>query len=277
MVYNKEITPAILTNSGGFTILKTQRHLTSGKHATIGGSMLHILICDDDASFAQAMAKKIQTLPTYSPKSMTLQCLTDVSAMSASELTKFDILFLDIDLGDKNGIELARAMREHNAEAVLILVTNFSEYAPEGYEVDAFRYLSKAELDRKLPGYFSDALAVCRTRQRKVEIFCEGESMPVPVQALIYVESQGHEQLLHLTGWSKKELYTRMTMAQLEELLFSQGFLRIHKQFLVNMAYLQSLQSTGALLTTGKSLKASARNYRENQQKFVAWKTQQIW
>ena len=257
--------------------MKTQKHLTAGKYATIGGSMVHILICDDDAAFAQGMAKKILALSVYSPKSMNVQCLTDVNAMSAGELTKFDILFLDIDLGNKNGIELARIMRKHNAEAVLILVTNFSEYAPEGYEVDAFRYLPKSELDRKLPGYFSDALAVCRTRQRKVEIFCEGESMPVPVQAIAYVESQGHEQCLHMIGWSKEELYTRLTMAQLEELLFPQGFLRIHKRFLVNMAYLQSLQSTGAVLTTGKSLKASARNYRENQQKFVDWKTQQIW
>lgn len=68
-----------------------------------------------------------------------------------------------------------------------------------------------------------------------------------------------------MIGWSKEKLYTRLTMAQLEELLFPQGFLRIHKQYLVNMTYLQSLQSTGAVLTTGKSLKASARNYRENQ------------
>ena len=277
MLYNKKITPKALTNSGGFPILKTQKHLTIDMHATIGGSMVNILICDDDAAFAQDMVNRILVLPAYSPKSMKVRCLTDVSAMSANELTKFDILFLDIDLGDKNGIELARAMREHNAEAVLILVTNFSEYAPEGYEVDAFRYLAKAELNQKLPTYFSDALAVCRTRRRKVEIFCEGESMPVPVQALTYVESQGHEQLLHLIGWSRKELYTRMTMAQLEELLFPLGFLRIHKRFLVNMAYLQSLQSTGAVLTTGESLNASARNYRDNQQKFVNWKAQQIW
>ena len=237
MLYNKKTIPTALTITGGFTILKTQRRLTTEKYATIGGSMVHILICDDDAAFAQDMAKKIQALPAYSPKSMNVQLLTDVTAMSAGVLTKFDILFLDIDLGNKNGIELARIMREHNAEAVLILVTNFSEYAPEGYEVNAFRYLSKAELDRKLPGYFSDALAVCRTRKRKVEIFCEGESMSVPVQ----------------------------------------GFLRIHKQYLVNMTYLQSLQSTGAVLTTGKSLKASARNYRENQKKFVNWKAQQLW
>lgn len=257
--------------------MKPQKHLTAGKYATIGGSMVHILICDDDAAFAQGMAKKILALPAYSPKSMNVQLLTDVTAMSTGALTKFDILFLDIDLGDKNGMELARTMRKHNAETVLILVTNFSEYAPEGYEVDAFRYLPKVELDRKLPCYFSDALAVCRTRRRKVEIYCEGESMPVPVQAIAYVESQGHEQCLHMIGWLKEELYTRLTMAQLEELLFPQGFLRIHKQYLVNMTYLQSLQSTGAVLTTGKSLKASARNYRENQQKFVIWKTQQLW
>ena len=100
--------------------MKEQRHLTTGKYATIGGSMVHILICDDDAAFAQDMAKKIMALPAYSPKAMNVQCLTDVNAMSAGALTKFDILFLDIDLGNKNGIELARIMRKHNAEAVLI-------------------------------------------------------------------------------------------------------------------------------------------------------------
>ena len=225
MLYNKKTIPTALTITGGFTILKTQRRLTTEKYATIGGSMVHILICDDDAAFAQDMAKKIQALPAYSPKSMNVQLLTDVTAMSAGVLTKFDILFLDIDLGNKNGIELARIMREHNAEAVLILVTNFSEYAPEGYEVNAFRYLSKAELDRKLPGYFSDALAVCRTRKRKVEIFCEGESMSVPVQAISYAESQGHEQCLYMIGWSKEKLYTRLTIEMV-----------IKKRYLLNWA-----------------------------------------
>lgn len=239
--------------------------------------MIQILVCDDDAGFAQTLFQKIIGLPGYSPKSMNVQCLTEVRAMNAEALTRFDILFLDIDLGDKNGIELARSMRARNAEAVLILVTNFIEYAPEGYEVDAFRCLPKTELDRKLPGYFSDALAVCRIRQQRVEIYCEGESMPLSVRAISYVESRGHEQCLHMIGWPKKELYTRLTMAQLEELLFPQGFLRIHKQYLVNMAHLQSLQSTGAVLATGERLRVSARSYRDNKQKFVGWQVQQIW
>ena len=56
--------------------------------------------------------------------------------------------------------------------------------------------------------------------------------MPVPVQTIAYVESKGHEQLLHLVGWSRKELYARMTMLQLEELLLPQGFLRSINNFL---------------------------------------------
>ncbi len=239
--------------------------------------MVHILICDDDAVFAQALAQKIRALPAYSDRSMSLQCLTDGSGLCALALTKSDILFLDIDLDEKNGIDLARGMRQCNPGAVLIFVTNFSEYAPEGYEVDAFRYLAKADLDKKLPAYFSDALTVCRKRRQTVDILCEGERVPVPVRAVTYVESQGHKQCLYMAGWSRAELYTRLSMAQLEDLLCPLGFLRIHKQYLVNMAYLQTLQSTGAVLTTGQRLPASARGYRENKQEFLKWQAQQLW
>lgn len=257
--------------------MKTRRHPDSGSYAKVGGTIVRVLICDDDAAFAQDMAQRILALPEYSAKSMSVDCLTDLAAMNSAALVKYDILFLDIDLGDKSGIDLARGMLAQNSEAVLIFVTNFNEYAPEGYEVNAFRYLTKADLDQKLPGYFSDALKVCRKRQRKVEILCEGESVPVQVQALVYVESRGHEQCLHLTGWSRKELYTRLTMSQLEELLCPQGFLRIHKQYLVNMVYLQFLQTKGAALSTGELLSVGARSYRENKQKFVDWQAAQIW
>lgn len=235
------------------------------------------LICDDDPTFAQSMFKRILSLPAYSSKSMKLSCLTDIAEMSANTIAQYDILFLDIDLGKESGIDLARKMRKMNPEAVLIFVTNFSEYAPEGYEVDAFRYLAKSELEKKLPTYFEDALAMCRTRQRKVEILCEGESVPIPVQSLAWIESQGREQYLHLVGGCREQLITRLTITQLEDLLVPHGFLRIHKSYLVNMAYLQSFQSTSAVLTIGQALPVGARSYRDNKQKFVRWQAQQLW
>ena len=63
---------------------------------------------------------------------------------------------------------------------------------------------------------------------------------------------------------------------ELEELLRDQGFLRLHKSYLVNMAYLDTLQSTGARLTDGTALPVSTRSYRVSKQRFLAWKGRQV-
>lgn len=238
--------------------------------------MINILMIDDDPVFAQDFQKRLMELPEYSPKAISVWLVTDVSALNEDMFSRCHMVFLDIDLGEENGIDLARKLRRINPEAVLIFVTNFKEYAPEGYEVDAFRYLAKSELDQKLQPYFSDALKVCRGRQQTVEILCEGETVSVPTQALVYIESMGHDQYLYLKGSPRERLRTRWSITELEELLRTHGFLRIHKSFLVNMRYLQSLQSTGAVLTTGKFLPVGARSYRINKQKFITWQAQQI-
>lgn len=239
--------------------------------------MLSILICDDDPHFAMLLSEKIRALPSFSTKNMRITCLTDMNALDEAALFHSDLLFLDIDLGEHNGLSLARKLRVSNMKTVLIFVTNFKEYAPEGYEVDAFRYLAKSELDNKLSKYFDDALMVCRKYQQKVNIFCKGETVPIPIQTLEYIESLGHEQCLHLIGLSQRQLFTRTTMNELEEMLAPRGFLRIHKGFLVNMAYLQSLRSTVAVLNTGKSLPVGARRYQDTKKVFIEWQAQQIW
>lgn len=238
-------------------------------------AMLNILICDDEPAVAADLEQRIRLQPDYSDHVMRLRCITQPDEMLAEDLSPYDLLFLDIDMGEVNGIDLARRLRQTRPDAVLIFVTNFIEYAPEGYEVNAFRYLSKQELDVRLPRYFADALAVCRERQRIVDIPCEGEITSVAVQSVVYIESLRHEQLLHLNRKAKDTLSTRMTMTNLEELLAPHGFLRIHRSFLVNMAFLRQLQSTGAELVGGVSLPVGARNYRETKRKYLNWAVRQ--
>ena len=101
--------------------------------------MLHIVVCDDETAFAENLTRKIEALPAFSPRSMRVCCLTAPEALPAQPC---DLLFLDIDLGAVNGIDVARALRPTHPDTVLIFVTNYKEYAPEGYEVNAFRYLA---------------------------------------------------------------------------------------------------------------------------------------
>lgn len=232
--------------------------------------MLHIVLCDDDGAFAAAFARRIEALPDYAPRTMRLQVVQDPAALT--DETPCDLLFLDIDLGAENGIRVARRLRRTRPDTVLIFVTNYKEYAPEGYEVNAFRYLAKDELDAKLGPYFRAALAACRTRLRTVELVCDGEPVQLPLPKLVYIESRGHDQYLHLQGAERDGFVTHTTLNQLETLLADQGFLRLHKSYLVNMAWLDTLQSGGARLRTGETLPVSARSYRANKQRYLAWK-----
>lgn len=140
-----------------------------------GDSMLHILICDDDTAFTNTLQSAIAALPDYNRRQMQTICVNDPRVLTKTDIQRADLVFLDIDMGDINGMKLARQMRAIRKDFVLIFVTNYGEYAAEGYEVNAFRFLPKLQLAEKLPSYFRQALAACRSRTRTLNVMCEGE------------------------------------------------------------------------------------------------------
>ena len=169
-VYNGAIW---LDNERGRVILDT---ISNAKNPTMeaGAGMLHILLCDDDAIFTEALKRLIEAQPEFNRRYMQIECVHDPNALKKAAVQKADMIFLDIDMGDVNGIALARQIRTIRKDAVLIFVTNYGEYAAEGYEVSAFRFLPKLQLAEKLPDYFRQALAACRSRTRTLNVLCDG-------------------------------------------------------------------------------------------------------
>ena len=142
-VYNGAIW---LDNERGRVILDT---ISNAKNPTMeaGDGMLHILLCDDDAIFTEALKRLIEAQPEFNRRYMQIECVHDPNALKKAAVQKADMIFLDIDMGDVNGIALARQIRTIRKDAVLIFVTNYGEYAAEGYEVSAFRFLPLLQLD----------------------------------------------------------------------------------------------------------------------------------
>lgn len=73
--------------------------------------MLHILICDDDRTFADFLSQQITLLPDFDRRCMKITTLDDPRAIDKSVIETSDLIFLDIDMGDINGLSLARKMR----------------------------------------------------------------------------------------------------------------------------------------------------------------------
>ena len=95
--------------------------------------MLHILICDDEPSFTNLLKQSLETLPEYEKRSMVIQCVNEPQSISKPMVEKADIIFLDVDIGGVNGMEFAKRLRAIRRDFILIFVTNYGEYAAEGY------------------------------------------------------------------------------------------------------------------------------------------------
>ena len=106
---------------------------------------MNVLICDDERRITEQVSELLQKHCTENGMQVRFHLFDDPCAIK--DLAGYDIAILDIDMGDFSGIDLARRLRNEKPGIVIIFLTNFIQYAPEGFEVQAFRYLLKTNMD----------------------------------------------------------------------------------------------------------------------------------
>lgn len=241
-----------------------------------GNSMLNILICDDDKAMVDKICTVAENVLRNADKKAKIHTFTDAAVISNQILADCDIALLDIDFegADYNGMDVARRLRSIRSDAVIIFVTNFIEYAPEGYEVQAFRYVLKRDIQADLQAILP--LALKQLNKETLPIQVNGEIIKIALEDILYLEVQQHNVTVvttKLTPQRKpKEYIFYATLSELEERLEPLGFLRIHKSFLVNMKHLKKFQCREATLDNGMTLRVGEKSYSENKQKFLLWK-----
>lgn len=264
-------------------MIKTKENLTEAAvscRAEIGVKMIRIVICDDSKPFAETLRAKIrENLNRNGVEAVIYNC-EDAESIPGHLLTDCDIFFLDIDFTDKQytGIDIAKKIRSVSPDAVLIFVTNFIEYAPEGYEVQAFRYLLKRDISVKLEQCLLQAIEKLTLDKGTIQINISGEIMTLPLAEILYIESLGHLAVIHISRQGPQPVKTYKfysSLSSLEQQLATRGFLRIQKSYLVNMRRIQKYQCSGALLDNGTVLKVSEKNYAEQKKQYLLWKGRQ--
>ena len=239
--------------------------------------VIRVLICDDDIAFAEVLRGRIRQVLQQRDKKAQIQVYAAAEEIPENTLERYDIAFLDIDFAGKNytGIDIARRLRQKRQDAVILFVTNFPEYAPEGYEVQAFRYLLKSAVKEKLENYLSQALEKLENAGKMLTLNVYGSTVQVPIKDVLYIEAKLHEAELYLVdpaGDSVRTYRFYASIGNLEEELEEEGFLRIHKSYLANIRHILKLQCREAELTGGIKLRVSERTYAQLKQKYLLWK-----
>ena len=234
-----------------------------------------VLVCDDDQQIVDSIIEELKKKSEETHVALRFYGFSQPSQINLS--LPYDIALLDIDMGETNGIELARKLRAENGNIVIIFITNFIQYAPEGFEVQAFRYLLKADFSAKLDSYFDSAVQEVLQRKQLVTISINSEIIDVPVNDILYLESHRRIIVMHLLDEKRPAYQFYGNITELSEKIEPLGFLRIQKSYLVNMEYIESLKYGETRLKGGIVLKSSEKNHSEIKQRYSLWRAKNRW
>ena len=237
--------------------------------------MINVLICDDDKRFLAVLKNTVSCILRSMNIPTAVYAYNRAEDITEANYQNCDIAFLDIDFKGKTytGMDIARTLRRHGSKAVLVFVTDYIQYAPEGYEVQAFRYILKDEVNSKLAPYIDQIIRHIRTTRKTLRIQTTDGNVEIRTDDIYFVEAQGHVLTFHVCDENKREwlLFSSATLTRMESELVDLGFLRLHKSFLVNMAYIKKLTGEEVLLCNGTKLRVSKKMYPESRKRYVMW------
>ncbi len=232
---------------------------------------MRIAICDDNPQHVRQYTEKLSAIGQKHGLTSTIdQYANGEQLLFAQEdaATRADIIFLDIRMPGRDGVDIAHALREMQQDGEIVFFTHSTENMLDAFDVDALHYIVKGQTsDEKIEEIFLRAIHRAEQKQQEtIVLTCAGESRSVPVNQILYFESIRHVIQVHY-GTEMFEFYS--TLGKIEELLFGHGFMRIHRSFLVSLRYAASLASYTLTLYNGEQLPVAKGSYRQLKEKMT--------
>jgi len=167
---------------------------------------------------------------------------TSEQFLSTFTKNKFDIIFMDINLGESNGMEISKRIREIDDETIIIFVSNLAQYAVEGYEVEAMDFIVKPMTYYVFSMKFKRALKkIAKKQEILLPFIVNYEKSFIKASTIQYIEIIGHKMIIHTT---QEEKISYGTIKSVEELLEENKidfFGRCNNYSLVNYNYINGV------------------------------------
>ena len=237
------------------------------------GNCMNLLICDDDVTFAEKV--RGAAVPFFEANNVPVRCMVCASAEEAQALPGLEncqLAFLDVDLVTASGIELGRTLKQKNPKVLLVYISAYLEFAPQGYTVSAFRYILKGDIQRMLPVCLEDVYQELFGARRVLEVEFNRETKQVPYDDIFSLESEGRRVLVFGEEPHKLLCVYYGKLSELPEDLFENGFVRIGRSAVVNMKYIQKIAGYKVRMRNGADLSVSRASYAEVRRLYLEWK-----
>lgn len=231
--------------------------------------MINILICDDNIEQAELIRTYINSYQNSNHNKyntyFSINCTySSKDALNYIETNHVDIAFLDIEIDETTGIELAKQLICKNNNILIIFETSYDSYAYLAYEINAFDYLLKPISMDKFIKTFDKVLKnivenkfIKKYMIPKLKIKFKGEVSYISQRDILYIEKTGKKVTIH----TKDTFYEyTISLKDLEDLLDKDLFLRCHSGFIINTNYITAYKKSTVYLANKLSVPVSKSN-----------------
>ena len=215
--------------------------------------MIRCLAVDDEPLALELLEDNISKVPFLE---LIAACDSVTDAMKVMEKEKIDLIFLDIQMPGLTGLQFIESMTE---KPMIILITAYKQYALEGYNLDVTDYLVKpVSLDRFIKACNkAKQLFELKSNQKNSSssssnagyffVNADYSMVKITTADIIYIEGLKDYIKIHLKS-SQHPVVTRMPMKNIEELLPDSQFIRIHKSYIVSVAFITSIRKSSVFI-----------------------------
>ena len=236
--------------------------------------MIQIALCDDNKDFAEKMKSQLTRLAEDASIGCEIRTFYDGKdlARAVSLGTLFDIIFLDIEMEDMDGLKAAAEIRKVDKAALIIYVSSHSKYAIEAYNVRPFQFLVKPFDPALLKKYFVAALQELVEEDAYFRYKSNRQDFKVPLKDILYFESKAHT--IKIVCANAEHSY-RGRLGNVERALDQRqnlpkvNFWRIHQSYLVNSRYIWQVEYSKIEMSNGNVLPIAESKRKQIREKFL--------
>lgn len=227
--------------------------------------MLKIGICDDDPTFADDIEKNIeQTIKKHHWNGKIVKFTDGRKLVRSNEKNKFDIIFLDIDMPEKDGFSVARDIPEK--DSLLVFCTSHNELVYNSFSYQPFWFLCKENYDKHLDEVLTAARKKIALRNANYELNINGKIYSLDIEQILYIDVLKHRVHIHFKDGG--EIDFRENLSAIEESFRDYSFVKINSGCLVNMSWIKHIYQTEVELKDGQNFSLSRGRKNEVREKF---------
>ena len=222
---------------------------------------LCVAICDDEKTIRDLLEEKVREMIP----SVVIEQFPSGKELLRSK-TKADILFLDIQMPEMDGMEVAKILRKERMDTLLVFITAAPEYVFEAFDVGAFHYLVKPLSDDKFHEVFGKAVREVENRKFKdgetdekyMMVQAGGIHTKILFRDMIYAEVFNRKVIIHTVN-GDTEYYGRLSDLEKKA---GEDFFRPHRSYLIHFKFVQRYDAKSIVMKKGTALIAK-QNYSE--------------